>query len=108
MYLSIKRVKPLDKNKLELTFENNEVRIFDVEPYMDTGVFYKLRDDDFFKMVKISFDTIGWPGGIDLDPEVLYEKSAERKERIIGILDGKTKFEIIGDGKITTEELLNL
>jgi len=38
-------------------------------------MFKTLQDKNFFKMVKISFDTIGWPNGIDLDPEILYEKS---------------------------------
>ena len=37
-----------------------------------------LKDENIFKMVKISFDTIEWPNGIDLDPEVLYEKSKIR------------------------------
>jgi hypothetical protein len=74
MYLSVDKVKALDSYELELTFENKEIRIFDVKPYLDTGVFRRLKDMSFFKMVKISFDTIEWPGGIDLDPEVLYEK----------------------------------
>jgi hypothetical protein len=78
MYLSVNKVKALDDYKLKLTFENKEIRIFDVKPYLNTGVFCKLKDADFFKQVKISFDTIEWPGGIDLDPEVLYEKSIGR------------------------------
>ena len=75
MYLSVNNVKALNDYKLELTFENNETKIFDVKPYLDTGLFKKLKDENVFKMVKVSFDTIEWPNGIDLDPEVLYEKS---------------------------------
>jgi hypothetical protein len=74
MYLSVNNVKALNDYKLELTFENREIKIFDVKPYLDTGVFTALRDENFFKRVKVSFDTIELPDGIDLDPEVLYEK----------------------------------
>jgi len=83
MYLSVNKVKPLSDYKLELTFENNEIKIFDVKPYLDTGLFRRLKDENFFKMVKVSYDTIEWPNGIDLDPEVLYEKSKVRKKEII-------------------------
>jgi hypothetical protein len=75
MYLSVKKVKPLNDYNLELTFENNEVKIFDVKPYLETGLFKSLKDEKFFKMVKVSYDTIEWPNKVDLDPEVLYEKS---------------------------------
>jgi hypothetical protein len=56
-------------------FENNQIKIFDMNPYLETGLFKKLKDENIFSKVKISFDTIEWPGGIDLDPEILYEKS---------------------------------
>ena len=75
MYLSVNKVQPLNDYKLELTFENNETKIFDVKPYLDTGIFKTLKDENFFKRVKVSYDTIEWPNGIDLDPEILYEKS---------------------------------
>ena len=83
MYLSVKKVKPLSDYKLELTFENNEIKIFDVKPYLDTGLFKTLKDRHIFEMVKVSFDTIEWPNGIDLDPEVLYEKSRVRKKETV-------------------------
>jgi len=83
MYLSVKKVKSLTNYKLELTFENKEKRIFDVKPYLNTGLFKTLKDEDYFKMVKVSYDTIEWPNGVDLDPEVLYEKSKVRiKEKV--------------------------
>ena len=49
MYLSVKKVKPLNDYKLELTFENNETKIFDVKPYLDTGLFRTLKDKHFLK-----------------------------------------------------------
>ena len=75
MYLSVKKVKPLSNYMLELTFDNKEIKLFDVKPYLDTGLFKTLRDKNFFRMVKVSYDTIEWPNGVDLDPEILYEKS---------------------------------
>jgi hypothetical protein len=80
MYLSVIRVKPLKDYEIELTFENNEIKIFDVKNYLETGMFKKLKDKKLFNQVKISFDSIGWPGGIDLDPEILYKKAKEKKK----------------------------
>jgi len=83
MYLSVKKVKPLSNYKLELTFENKEIRVFDVKPYLDTGLFTTLKDEKIFNTVKVSYDTIEWSNGVDLDPEILYEKSKVRiKEKI--------------------------
>ena len=78
MYVSVNKVQPLNDYTLELTFENNETRIFDVKPYLDTGLFKTLKDEKLFKRVTVSYDSIAWPNGVDLDPEVLYEKSKMR------------------------------
>ena len=60
---------------LILTFENNEVKIFDMIPYLDKGIFQELKDENLFKAVKVSFDSIEWPNEADIDPEILYEDS---------------------------------
>ena len=39
------------------------------------GKLFELRDQELFNKVKINFDTIEWPNGIDLDPEFLYKYS---------------------------------
>ncbi|NFV11750.1 DUF2442 domain-containing protein [Clostridium sporogenes] len=75
MYLSVKDVKALDSYKLLLTFENGEVRLFDMKPYLNKGIFKKLKDTSMFKSVKVSFDTIEWENEADIDPETLYEDS---------------------------------
>lgn len=75
VYLGIKEVQPLDDYKLRLKFENNEERIFDLKPYLNLGKFSELQDLELFKKVRVSFDTIEWPNGIDLDPEFLYKNS---------------------------------
>lgn len=68
-------VKPLDDYKLLLTFSNNEKRIKDMKPYLNDGVFKKLKNKTFFNSVHISFDTISWNDGIDLCADTLYETS---------------------------------
>ncbi len=75
MYLGVINVNPLEKYQLELTFENNEKRIFNLKPYLDTGIFSELVDEKLFKSVFVNYDTIEWKNGADLDPEILYEKS---------------------------------
>ncbi len=75
MYLAVKDVKAMDNYKLILTFENNEKKLFDMIPYLELGVFKTLKNENLFKTVKVSFDTIEWSNGADIDPETLYEDS---------------------------------
>ena len=79
MYPGVKSVKPLSGYKLLLTFENNEKRTFDMNPFLDKGIFKQLRDTKVFNTVRISFDTIEWTNGADLCPELLYKESKGEK-----------------------------
>ena len=80
MYFSVKDVVPIDNYNLILTFENGEKRQFDMNPFLDKGIFKELRDVSIFKSVKVSFDTIQWDNEADLDPEVLYNLSKKLSE----------------------------
>ncbi len=75
MYLAVTEVEPLDDYQLLLTFENGEKRIFDMKPYLDKGIFQELKDRKKFRTVRVSFDSIEWGNQVDIDPEILYEKS---------------------------------
>jgi hypothetical protein len=81
MYLAVIIVKPLDDYKLELAFKNGEVRVFDMKPYLEKGIYKELKDENKFKSVKVSFDSIEWCNQADIDPKFLYEKSVEYKLR---------------------------
>lgn len=67
-------VKPLEDYKLLLTFDNQEKKIKDMKPYLDKGVFKKLKDKEFFNSVRIAFGTISWDD-IDMCADSLYETS---------------------------------
>ena len=71
--MSDKEVKTLDEYKLLLTFENDEVKLFDMNPYLGKGIFKELKDISLFKSAKVNFDTVEWQNGADIDPETLYE-----------------------------------
>ena len=73
--IAINSVLPLDNYKLLLTFNTNESKVFDMNEYLDHGLFTQLKSKELFDTVRISFDTIQWANGLDLCPEVLYEKS---------------------------------
>ncbi|MCK9410857.1 MAG: DUF2442 domain-containing protein [Prolixibacteraceae bacterium] len=75
MYLAIKTVKPINNYNLILTFDNGEIRQFDMNPYLNKGIFQELKDISKFNSVRVSFDTIEWDNEADLDPEILYENS---------------------------------
>ena len=62
-------------HKLLITFENNEKKIKDMKPYLEKGVFSKLKNKDFFNKVKIAYGTICWNDEIDLCADSIYETS---------------------------------
>lgn len=66
---------PMTNYDILLTFENNEKKIFNIKPYLNLGSFSELKNESIFNTVKVSFDTIEWINGVDIDPEELYEKS---------------------------------
>ncbi len=75
MHVRIKSVRPMKDYKLMLTFINDEQKIFDMNPYLDTGIFSELKDTAVFQSVHVTFDTIEWSNGADLCPEILYSES---------------------------------
>ena len=81
MYISVISVRPLSEYQLLLTFENGEKKIFDMKPYLDKGIYKELKDENKFKTVRISFDSIEWCNNADIDPEFLYEKSKKITEQ---------------------------
>lgn len=71
----IKEIEVLSDYKLLLTFDNNEKKIKDMKPYLNKGVFQKLKDKNFFNKVKISYGTISWGDELDMCADSLYETS---------------------------------
>jgi hypothetical protein len=68
----VKSVKPIENYEVEIVFDNNDIKIFDVKPYLDKGIFTELKNKDYFRKVKVLFDSIAWPHGQDFDPDHLY------------------------------------
>lgn len=75
MLLDVIYVKPGVDFTLWLEFENHEKRIFDVTPYLEIGLFKRLKDCVLFKCARIKGGTVAWPGEIDIAPETLHECS---------------------------------
>ena len=80
MYAKVVDVQATGDYKLILTYDSGERRLFDVAPYLSIGRFAELRSIEAFQEIGVSFDTIEWENGLDLDPEFLYEKSEKMLE----------------------------
>ena len=75
MYFAVIQVTPLENYKLGLKFKNGEEKVFDMMPYLETGIFKELKNETIFKTVRVSFDTVEWANEADIDPETLYKDS---------------------------------
>src|ERR1700730_16475307 len=75
MLQDIVEAVPMDDYCLKLRFEDGTAGIVDVaQLVLFTGVFAPLRDAKEFATVRVNAElgTVCWPGGVDLDPDVLY------------------------------------
>lgn len=68
-------VKVLNNYELEITFDNNEIKRFDVKPYFKFERFKQLKDINLFNTVKIAGLSIEWENGADICPDELYNNS---------------------------------
>jgi hypothetical protein len=75
MLKDVVEVQPLDNYRVRLRIEDGVEGVIDVSQLVSlTGVFAALRDRGEFVAVRVDpeLGTICWPGGADLDPDVLY------------------------------------
>lgn len=72
MYPAVKSVVANEDFTLAIVFDNGEEGILDMKPHLEFGVFQRIADYGIFKTVRVSFDTIEWGCGVDLDPEYVY------------------------------------
>ncbi len=68
----VKSVEPTSNYTLITTFENGEIREFDVKPYFDKGIFTELKEIDYFKTVKVVAGSVQWPNGQNFSFDTLY------------------------------------
>jgi hypothetical protein len=71
---SVKSVTAGADYTLTVVFDNGESGSLDMKGVLDFGVFARIRDPDAFRRVRVSFDTIAWDCGADLDPQYVYMK----------------------------------
>lgn len=69
-------VIPTQNHMLYLRFDNHAMRVFDMTPYLDKGVFKALKTPHLFQQAYVSGGTVCWPGNIDITPETLYARSS--------------------------------
>ena len=64
----------LEDFRVRLTFTDGTVKEIDLEPYLNGPVFDPLKDPARFREVSVDeeLDTIVWPNGADICPDVLY------------------------------------
>ena len=65
-------VEAIQGSQLKLSFENNEIKVFDVTPFLEKGIFKELQDFNYFKQATVAFDSVEWPNEQDFSNDTLY------------------------------------
>ncbi|MFV2069212.1 MAG: DUF2442 domain-containing protein [Pirellulales bacterium] len=73
----VKAVVPRADYRLEITFSNDEVGIFDCGHLLTFGVFREFEDIRYFRRARVAHGTVVWPHEQDICPDTLYEDSTK-------------------------------
>ena len=73
----VRGVVARDDYRLEITFANGEVRVFDCTHLLGRGVFTEFQDVCYFKQARVEGGTVVWPHEQDICPDTLYEDSVK-------------------------------
>lgn len=102
MSRTIKKVEYLEDYKLKLYFDNKSVKIVNLENMLKdaTNLFVPLAKISYFKKVKCDGITIGWPNGVELCPDVLYEigksvpQSTKKHKKLVRVPKSRKKLKL--------------
>jgi hypothetical protein len=73
--IDVTEVEALPDYALRLKFSNGERRIFLMAPFMSESP-YKRLTPARFALARVRHGTVSWPGGIDIAPEILFDRSS--------------------------------
>lgn len=68
-------VKTLPDYQLELSFNNGELRRFDMRPLLEMRPWNRIASLHLFERARVEYGTVVWLGEIDIAPETLYDDS---------------------------------
>jgi hypothetical protein len=68
----VKVAQPLPNYKLRIQFSNDELKEFDVSPFLDKGIFTELKNPAYFNQVRVAFGAVEWPNEQDFSKDTLY------------------------------------
>lgn len=68
-------VAAADDYTLKITFNNGEIRLFNVTPYLVYPAFEALKATSLFMQARVAHNTVAWSEEIDMAPENLYVES---------------------------------
>jgi len=71
----INSVKSNNDYTLTITFNNGEIKRFDVKPYLKFDIFKELKELSLFCSVRPYLGSIQWKNGQDFCPDTLYLES---------------------------------
>ena len=75
-------VDTLNGYRLNILFNNGKRKVFDVSPYLSKGLFSRLQDPELFKQAFVAYDTVCWPGNLDIAPETLFDRGQELQQEL--------------------------
>lgn len=71
---TVTSVETLEDYRLKVVFSTGDIKLFDVKPYLDRGIFSRLRDAALFGQAYVAYDTVCWPGNLDISPDTLFDR----------------------------------
>ncbi|MCR4317722.1 MAG: DUF2442 domain-containing protein [Planctomycetes bacterium] len=68
----VRKAKAIENFKVEIEFSNGEFRVYDCSAILEFGVFKRLKDENYFRQLRVLDGTICWPEGQDICLDTLY------------------------------------
>lgn len=73
MLVDVVSVEVLPDYRLLLQFEDGKEGVFDMTPYLGSGVWRAVSDPVSFSAAHVCDGTVAWSRHVDMAPEVLYD-----------------------------------